>query len=192
MREGCHREMLTQKVQVGAAFRDLWTPIRGSDVLRQIARALLGLWFAQLRSQELSKGNTMSHIARSTFPRRLILAAGSAAIATVSVLACGVAPASADQRQFCPEGQYCAWENDQRQGNIFNNVVTMSYVGDSWNDQFSSLENRKRDSVVFYEELGSGGDERVVRHDEVAQQLQFEWTDHASTWNDCISSITAY
>ncbi|MHC2185973.1 peptidase inhibitor family I36 protein [Rathayibacter agropyri] len=133
----------------------------------------------------------MSHITRSTFPRRLILAAGSAAIATVSVLACGVAPASASQTMDCPNGQYCAWEDDRQQGHIFNNVVTMANIGESWNDRFSSLQNLRGVTVGFYENDYGRGAARLVRDGEVASELQWEWHD-GRTWNDSITSIVVF
>ncbi|PPF64326.1 hypothetical protein C5C18_05775 [Rathayibacter tritici] len=65
---------------------------------------------------------------------------GSLLLAASSVVAVGVAPANAtEQTKFCRDGRYCAWEDDKKQGQIFNNVVTMSYVGHSWNDRISSI-----------------------------------------------------
>jgi len=104
----------------------------------------------------------------------------------------GAAPAEASQTLYCPDGQYCAWEDDLRQGHIFNHVATLGYVGDGWNDRFSSLENRRRDAVVFYEHDYGGGDGRVVGRGQVAKQLQFEWTEQGRVWNDRITSVTAY
>lgn len=135
----------------------------------------------------------MLKVSSSRLPRRGVVAVGGVlALVTASVLAAGVASASASQSVYCPAGQYCAWEDDLQQGNIFNNVVTMQNVGEAWNDRFSSLENRRGARVVFYEDEFGGGDQRSVNPGEVARQLQFEWTQHANTWNDRITSITAF
>lgn len=83
----------------------------------------------------------MNHHTASRFSRRRgIVVVGSPLLAASSVLAVGVAPGNAaEQTKFCPRGQYCAGEDDRKQGRIFNNNMTMSDVGDSWNDQFSII-----------------------------------------------------
>ncbi|PPF23722.1 peptidase inhibitor family I36 protein [Rathayibacter rathayi] len=132
----------------------------------------------------------MNDITPSLSSRRRIAVVASLLLAASSVVAVGVAPANAaEQTKFCPQGQYCAWEDDLKQGQIFNNKVSMNYVGDSWNDRFSSLENRQSRAAVFFEEHYYGGDERVVQPGEEARQLQWEFTDGGASWNDRISSV---
>jgi len=128
----------------------------------------------------------------STGPRTVSLIAGGLAVAAVAVLSGGVAPAQASQTLYCPAAQYCAWENDLRDGHLYNHNATQSFVGDSWNDSFSSLENRRLSRVVYYQHAWGQGHQRELGKNSTALQLQFEWRPDGGTWNDQISSVTVY
>ena len=68
-----------------------------------------------------------------------LAAVAASAVAVVAVLTGGAAPAEASQTLCCPDGQYCAGEDDLRQGHIFNHVATLGYAGDGWNDRITSV-----------------------------------------------------
>ncbi|NQX10798.1 peptidase inhibitor family I36 protein [Microbacteriaceae bacterium VKM Ac-2855] len=118
-------------------------------------------------------------------------------IATAMIAVCAVgfvAPAAnASQTLYCPRGQYCAWEDDLKQGKIFNTNATFGYVGDGWNDRFSSLENNTTRTVTYYQHAYGTGSAPPLSAGTSALQLQYEWqTGLAGTWNDQISSVTVF
>lgn len=79
------------------------------------------------------------------------------------VVAAAVITAGAASAATCPSGKACMWWDSGRGGAIYTITNYTTYVGNTWNDEASSFENKTNGNRAWWWDINcSGGTTQVL------------------------------